>query len=232
MSNMVNISAEEKQKRMNKVISPDSIISLRAYNVILTATVLYGLVINVLLCRESVVTFVYTRVNPIVLIIGYFVCVIAGVAINRASNNPLVSFLGYNLIVVPVGIVVAGAVIMGGYSPATVWHAMVTTAGVAVIMVAAGVLFPQFFAKMGSILFFGLLGVIFGMIISFFLPGVNMAVTVISAGLFSLYIGFDVYRSQQFPRTVDNAVDCAVDIYLDIINLFLNLLRIFGKSDN
>jgi FtsH-binding integral membrane protein len=99
-------------------------------------------------------------------------------------------------------------------------------------MVAAGLLFPQFFAKLGSILFFGLIGVVIGVILSFFVRGVNLPVTIISAGLFSLYIGYDVYRSQQFPRTVDNAVDCAIDIYLDIINLFLDLLRIFGKSND
>ena len=52
----------------------------------------------------------------------------------------------------------------------------------------------------------------------------------IAAGLFSLYIGYDVYRSQQFAKTVDNAVDCALDIYLDIANLFIRLLSIMGKK--
>ncbi len=232
MNSINGISAEQREKRMKKLVSPDSIISLRAYNVILTATVLYGLAINALLCRESVVTFVFTRINPIVFLIIYFICAFGGVVICNKSDSPAVSFLGYNMVVVPVGLVVAAAVIMGGYNPSVVWHAIITTAGVTVIMVAAGILFPQFFAKIGSILFFGLIGVIIGMCVSFFLPGVNMAITVISAGLFSLYIGYDVYRSQQFPHTVDNAIDCAVDIYMDIINLFLNLLRIFGKSNN
>ena len=59
-----------------------------------------------------------------------------------------------------------------------------------------------------------------------------MAITIVAAGLFSLYIGYDVYRSQQFPHTVDNAIDSAIDIYLDVINLFLNLLRIFGKAND
>ncbi len=229
---MSSLSADAKKKRMSAVVDPNSIVSLRTYNLVLTGTVFYGLAVNALLCRESVVSFVFSKINPIIFLIVYFVCVIAGVFISHKSDNPIISFIGYNLIVVPVGIAVAGAVIMGGYSPSVVWHAIITTTGVTVIMVAAGLLFPQFFAKIGSILFFGLIGVIIGMCVSFFLPGVNMAVTVISAGLFSLYIGFDVYRSQQFPHTIDNAVDCAIDLYLDIINLFLNLLRIFGKSNN
>lgn len=227
---MANLSAEARAKRLNAVVDPNKEISLRAYNLILTGAVLYGLVINALLCSESVVDAVFSRVNPIVFFIVYLVCVIAGVTISRKSDNPAISFLGYNLIVVPVGLCVAAAVIKGGYSPSVVWHAIITTAGVAVIMVAAGLLFPQFFAKIGSILFFGLIGVVIGFVVSFFIPGVNLAVTILSAGLFSLYIGYDVYRSQQFPRTVDNAIDCAIDLYLDIINLFLDLLRIFGNG--
>lgn len=229
---MNNLSSQAREKRLNTIVDSGSIISLRAYNLILTGTVLYGLVINSLLCRESIVSFVVNRINPIVFFIGYFVCVIAGVAIAHKSDNPVVSFIGYNLIVVPVGLVVAEAVVMGGYSPSVVWHAFITTAGVTVIMTAAGLLFPQFFEKIGSILFFGLLGVLFGFLVSFFLPGVNMAITIVAAGLFSLYIGYDVYRSQQFPHTVDNAIDSAIDIYLDVINLFLNLLRIFGKAND
>jgi FtsH-binding integral membrane protein len=229
---MNSISQAQRAERLKAVVNPDSIISLRAYNLILTGTVLYGLVINALLCRESVVEFLSSKVNPVVFFIGYFVCVIAGIVISQKSSKPAISFLGYNLIVVPVGLVVAQAVILGGYSPSVVWHSVITTAGVTVIMVAAGLLFPQFFAKIGSILFFGLIGVLFGFLISIFLPGVNMALTILAAGLFSLYIGYDVYRSQQFPRTVDNAIDCAIDIYLDIINLFLRLLRIFGKSND
>ena len=54
----------------------------------------------------------------------------------------------------------------------------------------------------------------------------------IVAGVFSLYIGFDVWRSQQFPKTVDNAVDCALDIYLDLANLFIRLLSILARKDD
>ena len=222
---MNSISQAQRAERLKAVVNPDSIISLRAYNLILTGTVLYGLAINALLCRESIVNYVFNRVNPIVFFIVYFVCAFGGVFLAHRSDRPAISFLGYNLIVIPMGLTVGMAVVMGGYNPSVVWHAVITTAGVTVIMVAAGLLFPQFFAKIGSILFFGLIGVLLGFLVAIFLPGVNMAFTILSAGLFSLYIGYDVYRSQQFPRTVDNAIDCAIDIYLDIINLFLDLLR-------
>ena len=229
---MNSLSAGAREKRLHTAVDPNTIISQRAYNLVLTGTVLYGLVINVLLCRQSIAEYIAYRVNPIAFFIGYFVCLIAGIVIAHKSQKPLISFLGYNLIVVPVGLAVAQGVILGGYSPAVVWHAFVTTAGVAVIMTAAGLLFPHFFEKIGAILFFGLIGVLFSFLISFFIPGVNVAITVVATGLFSLYIGYDVYRSQQFPFTVDNAIDSAIDIYLDITNLFLQLLRLFGRAND
>ena len=54
----------------------------------------------------------------------------------------------------------------------------------------------------------------------------------IVAGLFSLYIGYDIYRSQQYPKTVDNAIDSALDIYMDLANLFIRLLSILAKRDD
>ncbi|MCR5192464.1 MAG: Bax inhibitor-1 family protein, partial [Bacteroidales bacterium] len=49
--------------------------------------------------------------------------------------------------------------------------------------------------------------------------------------LFSGYIGYDVAKSQAYPKTLDNAVDSALDIYLDIINLFIRLLSILGRRE-
>ena len=54
----------------------------------------------------------------------------------------------------------------------------------------------------------------------------------IAAGLFSLYLGYDIYRSQQYPKTIKNAVASALDIYLDLANLFIRLLEIMGKKDD
>lgn len=227
---MRSISGEARAARLAQIVDEDKIVSARVYNLVLCATVLYGLVVNALLCRADVILFVFSRISYRGFLVVYLICAFAGVFISHRSKNALISFLGYNLIVVPVGLLVAATVIMGGYSYSVVGHAFVTTAGVTVIMTTAGVLFPQFFEKIGSVLFFGLLGVLLTAILSRFIPGISMGVTMVSAGLFSLYIGFDVYRSQQFPRTIDNAVDCAVDIYLDIINLFLRILAILSDS--
>ena len=47
--------------------------------------------------------------------------------------------------------------------------------------------------------------------------------------IFSGYIGYDWARAQALPKTLDNAVDCAAALYVDIVILFLRLLRMFAR---
>ena len=88
-------------------------------------------------------------------------------------------------------------------------------------------LMPSVFETIGRYLFMGLIAVLVGSIIGIFFGGLN-SFAWFGALIFSLYIGYDFYRAQQYTPTLDNAVDCALDIYLDIINLFLRILRILG----
>ena len=53
----------------------------------------------------------------------------------------------------------------------------------------------------------------------------------LAAGLFALYIGYDMWRASEIPANLDNAVDVAASLYLDIINLFLSLLRASSSND-
>ena len=47
--------------------------------------------------------------------------------------------------------------------------------------------------------------------------------------IFCGYIGYDWGRANRIPKTVDNAIDSAAALYMDIINLFLRILRILGR---
>jgi FtsH-binding integral membrane protein len=48
--------------------------------------------------------------------------------------------------------------------------------------------------------------------------------------IFCGYIGYDWGKAQRQEKTIDNAVDSAAAIYMDIINLFLRILRILGRK--
>ena len=217
-----------RQARLEAVYEPDQLIGERAYNGILLGVLVWGLLVNVLLCLF--IDDVTYYIPPVPFLIGYAVCAIAGIMIACKSNKPLVSFLGYNLVVIPFGLALTTVVAeYGGIRSSLVGYAFLYTLLITVGMTGAALAFPQLFQKLGG----ALLGVLIGLIVCevvLLLLGVDQQVSDwLAAGLFSLYIGYDVYRSQQFAKTVDNAVDCALDIYLDIANLFIRLLQIMGK---
>ena len=79
---------------------------------------------------------------------------------------------------------------------------------------------PAFFAKIGRALFFSLLALlIVNLVQMFFFPRGFGIVDYVAAGIFSLYIAYDYTRAQTIPKTLDNAVDVCITLYLDVINL-------------
>ena len=227
---MASIGKERRMERLNAYVEPGAIVSDRAYNLIMGGTVLYGIVINALLCKF--VGSVYNIMNPLVFLIGYIVLCMAGIFIAYRSDNPVISFLGYNMVVVPIGLVISTLVeFYGGISSQVVLDAFYYTALITAIMVFAALAFPNIFDKIGGFLFVSLIGLLITGIFSMFIGGAYGLYSFFAAAIFALYIGYDFHRSQMFPKTVDNAIDCALDIYLDIVNLFMRVLEILGRRD-
>ena len=77
-----------------------------------------------------------------------------------------------------------------------------------------------------------LMGLIAAEVILLFMGIESNAISWASAIIFSFYISYDVSRSQVYPYTISNAIGSAMDIYLDIVNLFLSLLEIFGEHSD
>ena len=50
--------------------------------------------------------------------------------------------------------------------------------------------------------------------------------------IFCGYIGYDWAKANALPKTYDNAIDSAANLYVDIVNLFLRILRILARSQN
>lgn len=228
-----SLSSERKMERLNCFAPPELIISDRKYNLILGGTILYGLLVNVLMCQYVSGAAIIMALGPIMTIVAYVACIIIGTAITVKSKNPWGSFLGYNLIVLPLGVFISALVAAyGGISSQVVSTAFMYTAVITLVMVAASTAFPRFFARLGGFLFTALIGLVVISVLSIFIRSLYGGYLIFGSALFSLYIGYDMYRSQVYPKTADNAVDCAVDIYLDIVNLFVFILQMVGSRDN
>ena len=222
---------ERRNERLAKVIEPGHYISRRAYNLALGGLVLYGLIVNLILCTIPEVTELYYTMNPIVFLIAYFALCLSGCAISAKSDNPIVSFIGYNMVCCPMGVVVSACVAgYGGIGNELVQQAFLITCFITAVMVAASLAFPQVFEKLGGVLLTVLIALIVVELVLMLFNVEQIVTSWIAAIVFSLYIGFDFWRSQRFEPCLDNAVDCALDIYMDIINLFVRLLEILGSS--
>lgn len=206
----------------------DSVMSARTYNLTIGAVIAYGLIVNYIICKYY--AHVFLQMNYMTLYIGYFICAIVGVAMVNLSKNPFISFIGYNFVVVPLGALLS--VILYGFDTSIIFQTCGLTGSVVVIMLCLSALFPNTFLRMGRVLFFSLLALfVVGLIGTF--TGMRFGLySYVAAGIFSLYIGYDWARANQYIRTLDNAIDSACDIYVDIINLFLQILSIVSRNDN
>ncbi|MBI4403930.1 MAG: US12 family protein [Deltaproteobacteria bacterium] len=206
-----------------------AIISDRAYNILIGAVLCWGFWLNWLIVRyipaESVVGIDFR-----LFLLLYFASCFLGIYLFNKSQKPMVSFVGYNLVVVPFGFVIN--VVVSRYDSSLVLEAIQITAVVTISMMIVGTIFPAFFRAIARVLFFSLLFVIIFELVGLFffhrpeIPWIDWTVAIIFCG----YIGLDWGRANQIPKTVDNAIDSAAAIYMDIINLFLRILRILGRK--
>ena len=221
----------DSRREARMYLADDAVeVDARTYNLVLGGVVIYGLVLNIIMC--AALGSRMARVNPIALLIGYFISCLAGIFMSHKSSKPIVSFIGYNLVVVPCGLILSITVSAYTRSGAgdLVLQAFIYTAIITACMIGLSIAIPEFFSKLGGLLLGALIGLVLAELINiFFIHKDQSYIAWIGAAIFSLYIGYDYWRAQQYAKTIDNAVDSAVDIYLDIINLFLKILRVLGS---
>lgn len=220
---------ERREKRLSQKISSDKLITPQKYNMIMSGAIFYGIVLNALLC--ILLGDAITKVSIGTVLIPYFIFTILGIVMTVKSENPVISFIGYNLVVIPVGVTLSAVVSeYGGLASNIVVEAFTYTVIITAVMVVLGMIFPDFFSRLGRVLLTCLFVLVviqlLGLLFNFTIPVLSW----ISAGLFSLYIGYDFYRSQAYSKTVNNAINSALDLYLDIINLFIDILEIVAKN--
>lgn len=112
---------KRKESRINSNII-DSISGTK-YNVIIGLMLIYGFIMNAILVKTAT-TFV-SSLHPAVLLIGYFVIAIFGSILVNKSNNPIYSFIGYNMICIPIGALLS--ICIPGYDPSLILSAIIVT---------------------------------------------------------------------------------------------------------
>jgi len=207
--------------------SPGETISDGTYNLVIGLVLCWGFFINWLIVK-TIPQSALLNIQPLVFFIAYFACCLLGIYLFTKSQNPLVSFIGYNFVVVPFGLVVN--IVVYYYDPTLVIEAIKITGIVTGIMMLLGAAFPAFFQKIGVVLTISLLLVIIWELVELLIFRIHHGIIDwIVVLIFCGYVGYDWGRANRIPKTVDNAVDSAAALYMDIINLFLRILRILGR---
>ncbi|OEU62687.1 MAG: histidine kinase [Desulfuromonadales bacterium C00003094] len=202
-------------------------ISASAYNAIIGVTLLIGFAINFAMVKYIPVEAI-ASINSWVLIIGFFACCFSGIALFTKSDSPPVSFLGYLLVVTPFGLIIN--LVVSRYSADVVINAIQATACITFVMMILGTMYPAFFKSIARGLFVALIcTIVVEMVMIFVFKTHHTIIDWVVVLIFCGYIGYDWARANSIPKTVDNAIDSAAALYMDIINLFLRLLRILGR---
>ena len=199
------------------------------YNLVIGLVLLWGILVNIVMAKYFMAQIM--SLNPILVLVIYFAGSFGCIFVVYKSNNPAVSFLGFTGLAIAMGLILT--FFISNYTQGAVLKAFLITAIVTVIMILVSSIWPKFFLSIGRGLLIGLIASIvievLGMLI--FKSSMNF-MDYIVALIFCGFIGFDWARAQVYPKTLDNAVDSAADIYVDVANLFIRILAITGRGSS
>ena len=123
------------------------------------------------------------------------------------------------------------------YTQGAIYQAFFTAAGMFGAMSIYGMVTKRDLTSWGSFFFMGLIGIVICSIINIFLKSSALGFAVSVIGVF-VFLGLTAYDTQKLkayataPELRENlAVFGALALYLDFINLFLMLLRLFGGGE-
>lgn len=127
------------------------------------------------------------------------------------------------------------------YTSASIVKTFVITAGMFGVMAIMGYTTKTDLTKMGSILLMALFGMLIAMLVNFFTHSARLEYIISVVGVI-VFTGLTAYDVQKIKRIGEMGVEendtmvkitifAALNLYLDFLNLFLFLLRFFGRRD-
>ena len=109
------------------------------------------------------------------------------------------------------------------------------------IMAVAGYTTKTDLTKMGSLLFMGLIGIVIASLVNIFLGNgmLDIIISIVGVLVFTGLTAYDVQKIKEIGMVTEQKSEMgqklmimgALTLYLDFINLFLMLLRLFGNRD-
>jgi modulator of FtsH protease len=164
----------------------------------------------------------------LLLFIGAFACII-GLNIAAARGRAQLSIVLLFALGFVLGLAVAPVIAdYAGADPSALWQAAGATAGFVAACGAYGYATRRDLSSWARTLFWALLGLIVFGIVAIFVSIPNSHIIYAVAGL-GIFGAFTIYDFNRLRRAgTDSAVVIAASIFLDIFNVFLFFLQLFG----
>lgn len=176
----------------------------------------------------------------IILLVAQFGLVIAlSAAIHKMSSGMATGlFLLYSALT---GATISSIFVV--YPIATIGTAFICSAGTFLAMSIYGTITKRDLTSMGNFLFMGLIGIIIAMIVNIFLKStmMNFIISCVGVLIFTGLTAYDTQKLRAFGAAAPvndqlamrrGAILGALTLYLDFINMFLMMLRLFGNNND
>lgn len=160
---------------------------------------------------------------------------VMGGMVNKLSGSALLTvFVAYSALTGA-----SLAFIFLAYTATSIATVFFVTAAVFGLMAVAGYTTKTDLTKLGSILFIGLIGIVIAGLVNMFMHSDTMGyvISILSVIIFTGLTAYDMQRLKNLGGTVVGGTEMAqkmalmgaLSLYLDFLNLFLALLRLFGN---
>jgi FtsH-binding integral membrane protein len=177
--------------------------------------------------------------NPIILIVFFVVQIGLVIAISAAIEriSATVALVLFFLYAASVGVIFA--LVFELYTAQSIFTTFLITAGMFGALAVWGYVTERDLSGMGSILFMALIGLILATVVNIFVANEALYWITTYAGviIFAGLTAYDMQKIKQYGEAGAGgeagekaAIQGALALYLDFINLFLFLLRIFGRA--
>jgi FtsH-binding integral membrane protein len=163
----------------------------------------------------------------------------------------LVMTFGFNKLSFPVllGLFLAYAactgislsVLLSFYEPKVIAKAFGSAAGLFGLMAIVGVTTKTDLTSFGRIMMFGVVAILISSLMNFFFfqsSGFDYLISIVGVAVFTGLVAYNVQQIKRLSAESDGSegymklsVMAAFSLYLDFVNIFLFLLRIFGRRD-
>ena len=218
---------------------PDTGLNLEQVNAIFRKVYMYmaiGLIITAVTAYATassaqLVKIFYSSQAPMTIIAIVEVGLVLGLGFMLNKLSAMAAFLLFALYSLLNGVLLSSVLLV--YTQASVYKAFISTAG----MFGAMSIYGLYTNKERM----GLWGIIIAMLVNLFMgsSSLDLVISIFAVFIFMGLTAFDTWKIKQLAANIDEADESltgrvavigALTLYLDFINMFLHLIRLFGKE--